>query len=89
MTLKELVDVLSKPETKLDVYGPQGEKAYRGTKNSLLRYPTIMACPIKKMEVMSGELFIVLQNMPPATSSLLPIRKVTSRPKKNTSPCLP
>ena len=39
MTLKELVDVLSKPETKLDVYGPQGEKAYRGTKNSLLRYP--------------------------------------------------
>ena len=64
MTLKELVDVLSKPETRLDVYGPKGEKVYKGTKNSLLRYPAIMNCPIKKMEVMSGELFIVLQNMP-------------------------
>ena len=89
MTLKELVDVLSKPETKLDVYGPQGEKAYRGTKNSLLRYPTIMACPIKKMEVMSGELFIVLQNMPSGDVQPIANPEGYKPPEKNTSPYLP
>ena len=39
MTLKELVDVLSKPETKLDVYGPQERRLTEGLRTAFCDIP--------------------------------------------------
>lgn len=64
MTLKEFVDVLDSPDTKLHVDGPEGENVYKGTKNSLLRYPAIMNCQVKKIREMYGQLNITLLNVP-------------------------
>lgn len=64
MTVKELLDTLDNPDMVLWLTGPDGNRVYNGTKNSVLRYPAYLNCEVKKTHLMYGGLDLTLRQLP-------------------------